>query len=115
MFDRQKAFDTALNGLRKQGRRSMNGWQCAYRGVGGLKCAVGFLIPDDKYSPIVEGFTANRVTHLVGGGADDGEFLIDMQDRLHDYQPDNLSNLEDEAQAFAACWGLQCVAPEASA
>ena len=28
---------------------------CAYRGDDGLKCAVGALIPDDKYRPYFEG------------------------------------------------------------
>lgn len=30
--------------------------QCAYRGEGGTKCAVGALIPDRYYSPRMEGF-----------------------------------------------------------
>lgn len=31
-----------------------NGERCAYRGADGLKCAVGCLIPDDKYTPDIE-------------------------------------------------------------
>jgi hypothetical protein len=27
---------------------------CAYRGTGGLKCAIGCLIPDKKYTPSLE-------------------------------------------------------------
>lgn len=36
---------------------------CAYRGKDGLKCAVGCLIEDDEYLPIMEGI---RVMGLVG-------------------------------------------------
>lgn len=28
--------------------------QCAYRGESGTKCAIGVLIPDDKYTPSLE-------------------------------------------------------------
>lgn len=28
---------------------------CAYRGKGGLKCAIGCLIPDEAYTPVIEG------------------------------------------------------------
>lgn len=31
--------------------------KCAYRGENGTKCAVGCLIPDDKYYPAIEGIT----------------------------------------------------------
>ncbi len=30
---------------------------CAYRGENGLRCAIGALIPDDRYSPEFEGLT----------------------------------------------------------
>lgn len=48
----QEAFDLALNHLRQQGRRAINDLGlCVYRGPDNTKCAVGALIPDDKYDP----------------------------------------------------------------
>jgi hypothetical protein len=46
----QEIFNTVLFGLRKQGVASVEpGKGCRYRGPNGTKCAVGMLIPDDKY------------------------------------------------------------------
>lgn len=58
----QKTFDTVATHLIRQGRRStatVNGsTDCAYRGRGGRKCAVGCLVPDDLYDPEMEGLAA---------------------------------------------------------
>lgn len=50
---RQRLFDNAWNGLKSQGfERSVNDMEtCVYRGVGGRKCALGWSISDDKYTP----------------------------------------------------------------
>lgn len=52
----QEAFDTVAAHLLNQMDRAVseNG-DCAYRGCGGLKCAVGVLIPDSIYDPKWEG------------------------------------------------------------
>lgn len=34
---------------------------CAYRGEDGKKCALGILIPDDKYNPDIEGARGSDV------------------------------------------------------
>lgn len=55
---KQETFDTAVNGLRKQGCKSVDPdlpKHCLCRGPGGLKCAVGFLIDDADYIPNMEG------------------------------------------------------------
>jgi hypothetical protein len=56
----QEVFDLAVTHLRTQGRRSivtaLSGRDhCAYRGSDGLKCAIGVMIPDELYSPDMEG------------------------------------------------------------
>lgn len=58
----QEVFDKVVAHLRQQGKKSKAATldQCAYRGVGGLKCAVGCLIGDDEYSSHMEG----TLTHL---------------------------------------------------
>lgn len=42
--------------------------QCAYRGSGGMKCAVGVLIPDEKYSPSMEGYSVHRAATADAAG-----------------------------------------------
>jgi hypothetical protein len=55
MLDKQTTFNQAVAHLRKQNRPSVNAkGVCAYRGVGGLKCPVGFLISDSLYDPSFE-------------------------------------------------------------
>jgi|ERR1043166_3582484 hypothetical protein len=53
----QETFDKVARHLLTQKERSMclNNTNCAYRGVDGLKCAVGALIPDELYTPDLEG------------------------------------------------------------
>src|SRR5437899_3188379 len=58
----QETFNTVVEHLRRQGRQSIRGHSCLYRGPEGTKCAAGWLIPDDLYQPEMEGT-------LVGAGA----------------------------------------------
>jgi hypothetical protein len=56
----QEIFDKALFGIREQGyEQSSRDYGCAYRGNGGLKCAVGHCIDDE---------TANSWDSIVGHG-----------------------------------------------
>lgn len=53
---RHKAFRVMKTHLLKQGAKSVNEHrECAYRGEGGMKCAVGALIKDSEYKPWLEG------------------------------------------------------------
>lgn len=56
----QKIFDTVINHLLQQGVPALNynydaAPSCRYRTRYGLKCAVGCLISDDAYDPLMEG------------------------------------------------------------
>ena len=55
----QQVFNRVVNGLASQGwRRSVSPGDdgvCKYRGAGAMRCALGHLIPDDKYDPSIEG------------------------------------------------------------
>lgn len=61
----QEMFDTVARHLLTQGRRSLRGAGpsavCAYRGWDGTKCAIGAIIPDDEYDPIMEGITVESM------------------------------------------------------
>lgn len=63
----QRIFDKAFKGLQGQGfRRAYTGSSCAYRVPGtDMKCAVGHVLPDDVYDPIMEG---DDVAFLLAGG-----------------------------------------------
>ena len=52
----QTVFDTVSSHLLAQNKRSRDkdDLGCVYRGVGGLKCAVGCLIADEHYTPKLE-------------------------------------------------------------
>ena len=52
----QTTFDRVVSHLRRQNARAMGAYGlCRYRAANGRRCAVGCLIPDDKYSPSLEG------------------------------------------------------------
>jgi hypothetical protein len=61
VFDRVKAH------LLAQGKKAANGpgEGCQYRTRGGLKCAVGCLIPDDVYDPTFEGVTMRNLSQYA--------------------------------------------------
>lgn len=70
MINRQEIFEKMVTGLYRQGKPSVdlfNGF-CKYRGDGGTKCAIGFLIDDSEYDPSLEGSTPlSRVMALFLG------------------------------------------------
>ena len=65
-YTNQTAFDTVVKNLLKQNERSIqpDSNYCAYRGKNGLKCAIGWLIPDELYEERME----NYIYLFYGGG-----------------------------------------------
>ena len=60
----QRTFDYVRKKLEEQGCPSITiGGECAYRGLQGEKCAVGWLIPDALYNDAIE-------ETPIGGGSD---------------------------------------------
>lgn len=87
MLDRQKTFDTVVQHLRAQGQQAIVDGSCCYRTADGLKCAVGALIPDEAYTPDIEGMIAREqeIWSLIPGAEEaDADFLYVMQFDLHD-------------------------------
>lgn len=72
----QSVFNHVVSSIIAQGRPSVgmlerNGRteaSCMYRGKDGAKCAAGWCIPDDKYTPEIEGLAAYtyQVRYLIG-------------------------------------------------
>lgn len=93
-FNRQEAFDIAVKGVTAQGCASYDqGIGCLYWGPNGTKCAVGFLIPDELYSPNLENKiptddSFDKVAEKLGWTTDDREFLVRLQRYTHDEASD---------------------------
>ena len=109
----QEIFDTVLAHLRKQGKAAMddkgNG---QYRGLDGTACAVGCLIPDELYDPLIENISSDEI---MGGGCPlgrDGDWpkLQPIMARIANYLgAENkalLSALQDAHDACLAERGL---------
>lgn len=90
-----------------------------YRGPNGVKCAVGHLIPDEHYSPKLEGV---KVTHLpsellrsVFAGVNPD--LLEAMQFVHDsYLPDDrgapLDRWEEQMKLLAEMFDLTYTAPK---
>jgi len=55
MLNRQMVFDDIARHAKRQRQRAISGLYCAYRSGDGGKCFIGVLIPDDRYTPGMEG------------------------------------------------------------
>lgn len=87
----QETFEIVARHLLAQGKRSVlkeTPDTCAYRGEGGLKCAVGCLIPDELYRPSFEGATCHSfpVAPVLIKLGHNVTFCSTLQ-RIHDFQP----------------------------
>jgi hypothetical protein len=90
----QEIFDYVVSHLRAQGARSLNDEnECTYRSVDGYSCAVGCLIPDDLYTPSLEGRLVNQIredstfnlqTKYLGLQSLDRAALLQRLQRIHD-------------------------------
>ena len=113
----QEAFDTMLAHVRQQGRPAVGEQNiCRYR-QGELKCAVGALIPDDRYQP---GFDTAEwslpdITRHLGGSTEFYQFLEFCQQHIHGIPARNaylddsdcfLSDVEEGAKIAARRFNL---------
>jgi hypothetical protein len=67
--------------------------RCAYRGPNGMKCAAGHLIPDEQYSPKMEGWSVSCFTsemkdnpfHNIPDIMNQPQFVRKLQEIHDDY------------------------------
>ena len=109
MLTEQQVFDRVAKHLLTQNKKSGH-WvcgtgfgrifDCLYRGPNGLKCAIGVLIPDEKYEPEFEGLGAiNKELCAAAGISHIGkDFLGDLQDIHDQHRP---SRWAQKLRAFA--------------
>ena len=55
MLDKQAVLEATTMASVTQGGPAMRGRQCSYRSSKGLRCAIGHLITDEHYDPLMEG------------------------------------------------------------
>lgn len=112
MNNTQEAFNRAVAGVIKQGRPSVDAaGRCLYRGPDGLRCAVGWLIPDELYEPEMEGVNTNwlRVMWPRAMSACDNRFLVRELQEAHDWasmRGDFLREFKKQCRGVAARYGL---------
>lgn len=98
----QQLYDDICSHLDRQGCQSLGSGgslvpACMYRGVEGRKCAVGGILPDQYYTPNMEGMGAEellgeypelveyiREHYHLGGGIEEVEDLLLRTQRVHD-------------------------------
>jgi len=92
MPTQQETFDIIVAHLRRQGCRAgvksdYGNIRCCYRTPDGLKCAVGILIPDDRYEPDMEGLVLRdnrKLKALVVDELGHSLYLCDRMQMNHD-------------------------------
>lgn len=99
-MNNQEVFDKVAIHLLAQNKKSINDLssRCRYRGLNGLRCAIGALIPDYIYDPEIEGgnvFSEKVLNCLIRSGVydydDDEKFeLLRGLQKIHDHYEPNL-------------------------
>ena len=109
----QNWYNTAVIGLASQGfqRSIIEGTNnCQYRGSNKTKCAVGYLIPDERYNTDIESrnINHNRVQKCVdperAWSYKEIEFLNELQ-RCHDFG-ETSSEMKTKLSALAIKYNL---------
>lgn len=119
MRTQQELYDIVVAHLRKQHAKSQSPDKkiCMYRGEGGLKCAVGVLIPDEIYNHAME-FSLHTLTFYKGDLLPDNlrlEFathfdLLSTLQEVHDKV--EIDNWEKKFKTTAKLLDLQYTPPE---
>ena len=105
LTDKQEAFNAAWLGLKSQGFElsvDINGI-CRYRGQNGLKCALGWCVPDDMYNPKIEGWGARDLLLSICEQTD--VLFFDKLQICHDYAKDP-SDMERRLRDLAKDYNL---------
>lgn len=104
----QEIFDTVAQHLLTQREKSKIDAVCMYRGLNGLKCAIGALIPDSAYREHIEGAQVDELPREIikAAGLLDKEgvaLALDLQDCHDNIYPEDWS---ERLRDVAANWDL---------
>lgn len=95
-MDHQEIFTKVATHLLKQNEKSMLPYRtiCAYRGEHGRTCAVGSLIPDHLYDPVMEG------SGVYGGAVHSALVDLNLVDPDTRYMPGSRAALLSDLQGI---------------
>lgn len=81
----QEMFDKVAAHLLTQGKPATLDGNCRYRGADGTKCAIGCLIPDERYEARFEGSSVyeDLVAKAAGITSEQCPFAFELQ-HIHD-------------------------------
>lgn len=100
----QETYDIVKKHLLCQMKHSKTGYSCRYRGDNGLKCALGALIPDEKYGSEMDGQIYYIDDLIVDLGLTQSPDFLGKLQSIHDgYMPEEWAA---RLSAFAADRGL---------
>lgn len=113
-MNKQEVFTKVKNHLLKQGEKAVVGKDninCKYRTKDGLKCAIGCLIPDKNYNPIIEGdniYSSAVVKSLPFEVSNSSEIGFDFLEELqHIHDSNDVDKWEDKLKELAVRRGLR--------
>ena len=117
---KQETFDTVVAHLRQQNEKSVGPVTIPtgevkqgmnrYRGLGGLKCAVGCLIPDDEYRQYFEDMDLDNIIHECKSLKRHDRSLLKRLSTVHDWFP--VERWEIRLGSVASKYNLKYTAPE---
>ena len=81
----QQTYDSVVEHLATQKRRSHNDHSCKYRSKDGLKCAIGALIPDSLYNPLLEGYSVGNIWEGLSNDAVERPQVFQAKEKIVNY------------------------------
>jgi hypothetical protein len=109
---KHEIFAHVVAHLKSQGKKAKEGEMCKYRTSDGLKCAVGCLIDDDRYSQDMEGLVVTGDIVLKAIGTTIDELRQDRRLLSTTYNLDDIyeySNLDTIAVRVSMIMKLQSI------
>lgn len=84
-MDSKEIVNVVRQHLMAQGAKSEDADMCKYRGPNGLMCAVGVLIPDDRYNKSLDyGSFTNLIDAALSAGLSEHIGLLGKLQNIHD-------------------------------
>jgi len=108
----QEAFDRVATHIFVQGEPAIFDGRCVYRTPQGLRCAIGVLIPDNQYDPMMEGKSVQEIAEKAKWFGDIfaglSLYFLEPLQNIHDayYGWHSTENMRFELKAIALAFDL---------
>lgn len=103
----QALFNKACRGVIRQGRPALENGRCRYRTEDGLKCAIGYCIPNKDYQPSMEGESARGMADRLGICYPQSSIMEKLQ-AAHDLADESnfVEDFKERARSIARTFNL---------